>query len=496
MTKQESDKRSTLAASRELLLSFLSTGDYSLTVTEGPHEGLEVRFERELVRIGRTEWCDLVLDQDQWVSNVHCECWLDEKGVRIRDLRSRNGILIDGNMVLEAYLREGAVFQLGSSKIQLISHHKKRTIPIKYQDESGLLVGKSPQMRNIFSMLGRLGKSNVSTLLAGETGTGKTTVAEALHMQSDRSDGPFVVVNCGALPASLIEAELFGYEKGAFTGAAQRHQGFFEQADGGTLFLDEIAELPLDLQPKLLDVIERRTIRRLGGTEEFKVDFRLITATHRNLQKEIVEKRFREDLFFRLSVVSLEVPALRERTEDIPLLANMLLSDLSTDTPFQLTPDAVQALQNYIWPGNIRELRNTLEHATIFLESPIIDVDDLRISPILGETVEPAQTTPVQMQKDRATASMPTYTGDPPQGLAQGGSALHELLPHFPLGDTSEPFVLKDCLEAIEKELILLTLDETERDAAKAAHLLSISQGWLYNRIRKYGLKTKNKKRK
>ncbi len=257
------EKAETIDVMGNMRLSTLSTKDFALLVVEGPYVGKAFALERELTRIGRSDWCDISLTEDAWVSNLHCECWLDELGVRVRDLKSRNGVQVEGLVILEAYIPIHGKLQVGQSVFQLTSRHQKREIAIPYQDKSGFLIGKNREMRTIFSMIERLGKRKVNTLLRGETGVGKTSIAKAIH-DADDASAPFVIVNCGALPASLIEAALFGHEKGAFTGAEKAHKGFFQQAHGGTLFLDEIAELPLGLQPKLLDVLERHVVRPLG----------------------------------------------------------------------------------------------------------------------------------------------------------------------------------------------------------------------------------------
>jgi DNA-binding NtrC family response regulator len=300
-------------------------------------------------------------------------------------------------------------------------------------------------------------------------------------MQCPTPDAPFVVVNCGALPSGLIEAALFGYEKGAFTGAAQRHQGFFQQAHGGTLFLDEIGELPLELQPKLLDVLERKCIRRLGSEREEPVSFRLISATHKNLPKAIADGTFREDLFFRISVVDLEVPPLRERREDIPLLAKAFLKSLAPNENILLGEDAIDSLQHHIWPGNIRQLRNALEKTVTFLDYPVIDKEALFMPSIGGEGTDDART---------SRGSRPVHPTGGGQSSVEG-SFIGEVLPSFPLGASQEPVNLKDVLAATERILIEQALDETDRNVQEAAHLLSISPAWLYNCIKKYGLSNK-----
>jgi len=463
------DHFTTLESAGGILTTRLSTGDFSFVVLDGPHQGQECRLDRELIRIGRADWCDLILSEDPWVSSVHCECWLDKRGVRIRDMGSRNGILLENCPVFDAYVIEGTKIKIGDSTIQLKSHNKKRSISIKYQDDSGRLVGKSPEMRKIFSMLSRLSKRKVSTLLTGETGTGKTNIALSIHEQAQNKDAPFVIANCATLPSNLIEAELFGYEKGAFTGADARHDGLFLQANGGTLFLDEIAELPLELQPKLLDVLERRKVRRIGGTKEYDVDIRLISATHRNLSVEVEEGRFREDLYYRISVVELEIPALRARIEDLPLLVDKLLEDLCPGRTIRFTKGALQELKSHLWPGNVRQLRNALERSITFLEGNTIKLKDLNLP----------------------TMKEPNTGSDKGKGSDSGSfSKASGSVPSLTSGN---PIALKEVLASVEKDLITEALEVTSRNVQAASKLLGISPAWMYERISKYGLGKKKR---
>lgn len=454
-----------------LVSSTLTTGDFSLEVVEGPHEGLTLYIEKDIIRIGREDWCDLVLPDDPWVSVVHCECFFDEKGLRVRDLKSRNGIKLNDAPVLDAYLVPGSKLQVGLSVLKLRSHQKTQERSISFYDNTQSLLGKSMAMRKIFTILPRLAQRNITTLLSGETGTGKTSIAKAIHLEGHPDDAPFVVVNCGALPPSLIESALFGHEKGAFTGANQRKEGFFEQAHGGTLFLDEIAELPLDLQPKLLDVLERRKVRRLGGAQEIDVDFHLLTATHKTLADECKAGRFREDLFFRLSVMELVVPPLRERVEDIPLLVEAFLKELNPEQAVYLTGDALDKLQRYLWPGNIRELKNVLERVLVFLEGDSIGADAL------------------ELERRSGKGPSSSFWDDKRKWV-------EEAFPSLPLGEHDPPLSLKDILKHAERFYITQALDETNFNAPEAAQLLSLSESWLYSRVRLYGLNTKKRSRR
>jgi DNA-binding NtrC family response regulator len=240
------------------------------------------------------------------------------------------------------------------------------------------LATASDAMAAVVAFLTRVAATEVTLTLVGETGTGKDVLAGAVHDMSSRATGPMVVFDCGSITASLAESELFGHERGAFTGAHGVHQGAFERAHGGTIFLDEIGELPLDLQPRLLRVLENRTVRRVGGSRDRRVDVRVIAATNRSLEAEVAAGRFRQDLYFRLAGAVIEVPSLRERREDLPLLTRALLTDLGHDD-VRLSPDALEALARHSWPGNVRELKNTLACAVAFLDGRVIQPEHLRL---------------------------------------------------------------------------------------------------------------------
>ena len=244
------------------------------------------------------------------------------------------------------------------------------------------MVGRSDVMRAVFRTVERIAKAEATVLVTGESGTGKELVARAIHDLSPRSEGPFIAINCGAIPSELIESELFGHEKGAFTGATERRAGRFEAANGGTLFLDEIGELDTAVQVKLLRALQERTFERVGSSQSISVDVRIVAATNRDLVQEVAEGNFREDLYYRVAVVPVQLPPLRERREDIRLLAESFLARNAPDR--KLTPAAMAALEGYGWPGNVRELENALEHGLALAEGEAIDQNDLPIS--IGRT--------------------------------------------------------------------------------------------------------------
>jgi DNA-binding NtrC family response regulator len=332
-------------------------------VTDGPDRGAERVCDGAELAVGTARANHLVLT-DPAVSRHHFVLAVTPLGVHLRDLGSTNGTFLAGHRLEAAYVKSGSVIVVGVSTLRFDSLEEEIREPLSAEDRVGAAIGSSVAMRRLFAVLPRLAASDVTILIEGETGTGKGLIAEALHEASGRAAGPFVVVDLGAIAPSLIESELFGHEKGAFTNADTRRIGAFESAQGGTLFLDELGELPLDLQPKLLRVLEERTIRRVGGNERIRLDMRVIAATNRDLRKAVNSGRFRMDLFYRLDTVRLRMPALRERREDIPgLIAHFHAQFDDRGAP----PAAlVASLQGQDWPGNVRELRAAVERAVLF----------------------------------------------------------------------------------------------------------------------------------
>lgn len=278
-----------------------------------------------------------------------------------------------------------------------------------YEREGGLLIGRSRAMMRLLSMLQRVAPTQTTTLLLGESGVGKECVAQYLHQYSTRENGPFVVVDCGSLGEQLIESELFGYEKGAFTGASTRKKGLFEAANGGTLFIDEIGELPLPLQTKLLRVLETGTVRRVGGTEYHRVNVRIIAATHQNLKRMVQEGKFREDLFYRLSAFPIQIPPLRERKGDLHLLCEHFLKDMEDGEQYiPLAPNVLETLLSYDYPGNVRELRNVIERAVILAagsalmpEHIVLEMDAVQQDTDESMPVEPFDNLSIMVRRQR-----------------------------------------------------------------------------------------------
>ena len=356
---------------------------FTVRVVSGPDAGREVASTGASIAIGTAPGNDLVL-ADRMVSRHHCEISAGERGFVVRDLDSTNGTTVGGVRVAAAYLESGALLGCGGSTLRFEVQDEEVREPLSLEGRFGPVIGDSAAMRRVFAVLDRAAGVDASVLLEGETGTGKGLVAESIHQASPRAARPFVVVDCGALPPTLIEAELFGHARGAFTDAREARIGAFESAQGGTVFLDEIGELPLEMQPKLLRALDSRVIRPIGATRSVPLDVRIIAATNRDLREEVNRGRFRADLFYRLNVVRVRIPALRERREDIPALAAHFYRALGAggDPP----PELIAWVSQQRWPGNVRELRAAIERAILLGEpggggaaapAPLDDADDL-----------------------------------------------------------------------------------------------------------------------
>ncbi|MFQ5543812.1 MAG: sigma-54-dependent transcriptional regulator [Nitrospiria bacterium] len=312
----------------------------------------------------------------------------------------------------------------------------------------GKIIGESPKMKQVFRLISKVAPNRTPVLIAGETGTGKELVAREIHQNGPRSDRPFIAVNCGAIPENLIEAELFGHEKGSFTGATAQKKGRFEMAEGGTLFLDEIGDMPLHLQVKVLRFIQEKELERVGGTKTIKVDARLIAATHRDLKEEVQADRFREDLYYRIRVIEILLPSLKEREGDISLLSKYFLQKFNQELhkDVQISSEIAELLSAYQWSGNVRELENVIERAVVLAEGETIDMEDL----------------PPELQ----SIALPEKALD--TSLSGGG--------------------LTARIEAMEREMIRKTMEEENGNQTKAAKSLEIHRSSLQYKLRKYGL--------
>ncbi|MGE3458614.1 MAG: sigma 54-interacting transcriptional regulator [Kofleriaceae bacterium] len=340
-----------------------------LEVVAGVDAGKAFELATPTIIFGRAG-ADVSLS-DPKISGLHCELRLQADGYRLRDLGSTNGTHVKGVRVVDAYIAPGSTIQIGKSAIVFDPLDEAVQVPLWHESRLHSLIGGSAGMRHLFELINRFAQSDATVLIQGETGAGKEGVADAIHQCSPRRNGPFVVLDCSAIPEQLFEDQIFGHEQGAFTGAGKATVGVFEAAHTGTLFLDEIGELPLDVQAKLLRAVETRKVRRIGGSRVIASDVRIIAATNRDLAAEVNRGTFRSDLFYRLSVAKLQVPALRERREDLPLLIDHFLRQLSVSHGDPRLPDDFLArAQRHNWPGNVRELRNAVERAVLLPNHP------------------------------------------------------------------------------------------------------------------------------
>ncbi len=419
------------------------------------------------------------------------------------------------NLGLKA-LRDGAddLFQRPVLPAKLKECINKAVDRHTFLQEIGL-IGRAPAMRRIYETIDQIAPTDITVMIQGESGTGKELVARAIHLRSRRRDGSFLAVNCGALAEGVLDSELFGHEKGAFTGATSRRAGRFELADGGTLFLDEVTELPPATQVKLLRVLEEREFFRVGGTNPIKVDVRLIAATNRDLEVAVDEGQFREDLFYRLNVVVIRIPPLRERKEDIPLLIDSLVEESRHDRKDRfrgISPEARETLKQYHWPGNVRELKNLVE--SLIVLSPDRQIQPEDIPKYLRPRTTSSTNLPVRVEKTREQAereiiyktllglradvaelkellagepgsrsSMEVDTGDV-DWVEEGGEAKGK-----PDRETVE-FPVGTDLSQVERDMIRTTLEHVNGNRKKAAKILGIGERTLYRKIQMYGLNT------
>ncbi len=371
-------------------------------VVAGRPSSAVMAIEQDVFRIGSNAANDLVLD-DPTVSRFHCRIRRDGTGWKIGDSGSRNGTRLGTINILEAHLDSETVVTLGESRLRIRSIASSRQ-SVDHPSTFGSIVGSSLRMRQLFTLLERVAASELDVLITGESGTGKELIAAELVQRSARSEGPVVVVDCGAISPSLIESELFGHVRGAFTGADRDREGALEAANGGTVLLDEIGELPLALQPKLLRALEAREVRRVGETKATRLDIRVLAATHRDLEREVNRGRFREDLYFRLAKIVLRVPPLRERVDDIPALVRRFLSLANrldeTNEGGLFGASTLQELQSHDWPGNIRELRNHVERSIVLGDAALVP----RQGESATETDAPELGLPFRHAKEAAVA--------------------------------------------------------------------------------------------
>ena len=414
----------------------------------------EVPIDKDDFVIGSGANADFKLE-DGSVSRRHCRITVDERGYSIADLGSTNGTFVNGVKISNAFLTPGAKIALGSTTLVFCPLEEARDMQLSPSDSFGSLVGRSLAMRRIFYVASAYSPSDAPILITGETGTGKEVLAEEIHRHSTREGKPFVVIDCAALAKDFIESELFGHVKGAFPGAASDRPGAFEFANGGTIFLDEIGGLTPDLQPKLLRVLEKKEIRRVGTNAAQKIDVRIICATNRKMDAEVKEGRFREDLYYRLCVVNIDIPPLRERREDIGILARKFTRELHGFDALDEIADfdgSMVELAKHDWPGNVRELRNLIDRAFYAPSRPI----DLTASLRYG------------------------FFGDSAASVEVASGVA---------GDESfRPFkeAKADLLDEFERKYIVKLLKRNEGNISKSAREAGIERAYLQRLIKKY----------
>jgi DNA-binding NtrC family response regulator len=425
----------------------------TVQVVGGPDEGKQVESSAETVAVGTAAGNALQLT-DATVSRYHLELTRRTDRIEVVDLGSTNGTCVGPVYVQRGWVLPGAQVQLGRTTLR-VADGGTATLELLADDTLGALRGGTPSMRRLFSKIQRVALSDVSVLLVGESGTGKELIAQALHELGPRASKPFVTVDCGSLSPGLVASELFGHERGAFTGAEKRHLGAFERAHGGTLFLDELGELPAALQANLLGALERRRFRRVGGTEEISIDVRVVSATHRDLRAEVNANRFRLDLYYRLAVVRLDIPPLRERADDIPLLAEQFLREAGSPATLSsvLSREALASLLSHSWPGNVRELRNYVEALVATGELPSLEPQRSGVGPI-------------------------EELAAPPQSAAQGSLA------HLEYSKAR-----KQVLDDFEKKYLAALLQAADGNVSHAARLAKMDRSHLTEMLRRHQLR-------
>jgi DNA-binding NtrC family response regulator len=372
--------------------------------------------------IGASPDSSIIIQNDPYVSNKHCAIKCEGEGFVVEDLGSKNGTFLNGERVTRKTLPSKGELAIGRTVINFAQKQTSEKLRPVATTSLGPILGRSETMRQVFSLIGRIAPSDATACIIGESGTGKELVARYLHEAGPRRARPFVALNCGAIPATLIESELFGHEKGSFTSATNQHRGVFEQAGTGTLFLDEIGEMPPDLQTRLLRVLETKHLRRVGGSADIPVDVRVIAATNRDLKHLVKDGKFREDLFFRLYVVPIVLPPLKERKDDIILLAEHFLNELLPPGVVRhLSDPAKNKLLAYDWPGNVREVKNTIQRAILVSRSSSIGTDEIMFSDL---STFDKQNQPLEEQERLSLIDMLTKTnGNASEAARQLGIA-------------------------------------------------------------------------
>ena len=349
-------------------------GGILLTI-KGPDRGesIQVRAKKPIV-FGSSPDCDMPLT-DKTVSRKHLKAEFNGTDLVLTDQDSTNGTFIQGSRFKEITVGFGTEFRLGRTVVKYLPEEESIDVEPAEEQSFGQMIGGDTKMRQLFKLMQDVASTKATVLIEGETGTGKELIAEELHNHSERKDKPFIVFDCGSVPRELIESALFGHVKGSFTGAITDRKGAFAEADGGTIFLDEIGEMALDLQPSLLRVLDKRAVRKVGSNTYEDIDVRVVAATNRDLRAEVQKKSFREDLYYRLAVIRLSVPPLRERGNDIPVLIDHFIKSFSPGEQLNVSPDDLTALRRHSWPGNVRELRNSIERSCVLSKGNFINIE-------------------------------------------------------------------------------------------------------------------------
>jgi transcriptional regulator with GAF, ATPase, and Fis domain len=434
-----------------------------LLVVDGPDKGNELVTAEAFITVGSAEQNNLVI-ADPSVSRHHLRFEAHQDGFLVTDLSSTNGTKIGDLRVKQVILEHATDLTLGSTVVRFVPTDEHVEIPLAMKESFGSVHGNSPAMRELFSQMEVAASQDVTTLISGETGTGKELIAREIHQQSRRRNGPFIIVDCGAIPATLIESELFGFMRGAFTNATSDRAGAFEEAAAGTIFLDEIGELELSMQPRLLRVLEEGQVKRLGEARHRKIDVRVIAATNRDLQLAVNQGGFRADLFYRLAVVHLHPPPLRDRLSDIPILVEAIMEDIARRhgiEPIKLDKRSMDLLQQYTWPGNVRELRNVLTRLAL---------------------------TSTSRGRVSLTSLIPTSPQPPPKettGISGAFPGSDDQVGKVPFKEAKAQW-----LAQFEIDYLKRLLDETKGNVAEAARVSEIDRVHLYRLIKKYRLTT------
>ncbi|NNC21584.1 sigma 54-interacting transcriptional regulator [Corallococcus exiguus] len=422
-----------------------------LLVLSGPDAGQSYPLAPGRYRVGADASSDVII-ADRAVSRSHLLLDVREDSIQAVDVGSRNGSFCEGMRFTTLEVRPGAVLTLGTTELKLVPEGEKaHTLPLSNRERFGNLVGQSRRMREVFTLLERVAQGESDVLIQGETGTGKELCAEGLHLHGGRSKGPFVIVDLAGVAPQLLESELFGHVKGAFTGAQADRAGAFERAHGGTLFLDEVGELPLEVQPRLLRALERRQVKRVGANDYRSVNVRVVAATHQDLEGAVKTGRFRGDLFHRLAVLRATLPPLRERPEDIPLLIDTVLERMGKP-PSALSDQTRALLAQYPWPGNVRELRNVVDRVVSLGESALPELPDAPVArPALSPDLDPEDTLSLALE--------------------------------LPFKEAKERLI-----EGFERDYLRTVLERCGGNVSKASREAGIDRVYLRKLLRKHGL--------